>query len=81
MGVILEELTKRLEEHTYIDSKAIIAYIKKKYKVEYKASGIKDLLHRLGFVYKKPKHVPGKLDPQKQEEFVAEYEKLLETSP
>ena len=34
------------------------------------------LLHRLGFVYKKPKHVPGKADPKRQEEFVSEYRKL-----
>ena len=40
---------------------------------------MKDLLHRLDFVYKKPKHVPGKLDSHKQKEFVAEYEKLLKT--
>ena len=38
-----------------------------------------ELLHRLGFSYKKPTHVPGKLDTDKQKEFVTEYEKLLET--
>ena len=37
---------------------------------------MKDLLHRLGFVYKKPKQVPGKLDPVKQEAFVEKYESL-----
>jgi transposase len=44
--------------------------------VKYSPSGVKDLLHRLGFVYKKPKHVPGKLAPVKQAAFIAEYEKL-----
>jgi hypothetical protein len=44
--------------------------------VKYSPSGVKYLLHRLGFVYKKPKHVPGKLDPEKQAAFIAEYEKL-----
>ena len=73
------ELANHLDEKTYLDSKAIIQYIKKTYGVEYKPSGVKDLLDRLGFVYKKPKHVPGKLDPEKQKAFVAEYEKLLET--
>ena len=73
------ELAKHLDEKTYLDSKAISQYIKKTYGVEYKPSGVKDLLDRLGFVYKKPKHVPGKLDPEKQKAFVAEYEKLLET--
>jgi transposase len=74
-----EELAKHLDENTYLDSNAIRAYVKKKYKIAYSPSGMKDLLHRLGFVYKKPKHVPGKLDPEKQKEFVKEYEKLLKT--
>ena len=34
------------------------------------------LLHRLGYVYKKPKLVPGKADPQAQEAFLAEYEQI-----
>jgi len=74
-----EELAKHLDEHTYLTSNAIRSYIKKKYRVEYKPSGVKELLHRLGFSYKKPKHVPGKLDPQKQKAFVAEYEILRKT--
>ena len=74
-----EELAKHLEEHTYLDSNGIRAYIKKTYGVVYSPSGIKDLLDRLGFVYKKPKHVPGKFDPEAQKAFVADYEKLLET--
>jgi len=41
---------------------------------------MKELLHRLNFVYKKPKHVPGKLDPIKQEAFLNKYEKLLTPS-
>ena len=43
------ELAKHLEEKTYLDSKAISQYIKKTYGVEYKPSGVKDLLDRLGF--------------------------------
>jgi transposase len=75
----LAELAKHLDDNTYLDSNAIRHYIKEKYKVEYKPSGIKDLLNRLGFVYKKPKHVPGKFDSEKQKTFVAEYEQLLKT--
>lgn len=71
-----KELAQHLEENTYLDSKEIAHHIEKTYGVKYSRSGIKDLLHRLGFVYKKPKHVPGKLDPAKQEAFLAEYEKL-----
>ena len=73
------ELAQHLDEKTYLTSNAIRDYIKKTYGVEYSASGVKDLLHRLNFSYKKPKHVPGKLDPVKQKAFVAEYRKLLKT--
>jgi len=73
------ELSKHLDENTYLDSNAIRHYIEKTYGVQYSPSGVKELLHRLNFVYKKPKHVPGKLDPVKQEVFVAEYEKLRKT--
>ncbi|MCL2116993.1 MAG: IS630 family transposase [Planctomycetaceae bacterium] len=44
--------------------------------MKYSPTGVKELLHRLGLVDKKPKHVLGKLDPAKQAEFIAAYEKL-----
>jgi transposase len=74
-----QELAKHLDENTYLTSKDIRHYVKKTYKVEYSATGMKELLHRLGFVYKKPKHVPGKLDPEEQKKFIKEYEQLLKT--
>ena len=37
---------------------------------------MKDWLKRQGFVYKKPKKIPGKLDPEKQKQFLKEYEEL-----
>lgn len=45
----------------------------------YSKTGVTELLHRLHFVYKKPKHVPGKLDPVTQSVFVEEYETLRKT--
>jgi hypothetical protein len=36
------------------------------------------LLHRLGYVYKKPKLVPGKADPAAREAHLADYKKLKE---
>ena len=74
-----EELAKHLDENTYIDSGEIRRYIEKTYGVVYSPTGVKELLHRLGFRYKKPKHVPGKLDPEKQRAFLDEYVKLRET--
>jgi len=74
-----EELAKHLDETTYLSSHEIRYYIKKKYGVLYSPTGVKELLTRLGFVYKKPKHVPGKLDPKKQGAFLKEYRKLRKT--
>jgi transposase len=74
-----KELAKHLEKNTYLTSIEIRHYIKKTYHVEYSPTGVKELLHRLGFVYKKPKHVPGKLDPNEQEAFLEEYRRLRET--
>jgi transposase len=73
------EFSQHLDEKTYLVSKDIRHYIKKNYKVEYSLTGVKELLHRLGFSYKKPTHIPGKLDPAKQEAFVEEYATLLKT--
>ena len=70
------ELEGYLEEHIFTDAKSIIAHIYKQYKVCYSLSGVTDLLHRLGFSYKKPTHVPGKQDPVQQEAFLEEYEQL-----
>ncbi len=72
----MSELKRYLEDHLLPDAKSVIAYIDKQYKVCYSASGVTDLLHRLGFSYKKPKHVPGKQDPAKQHVFIEEYEHL-----
>jgi len=74
-----EELATHLDENTYLTSKEIRLYIKKKYSVGYSPAGVKDLLHRLGFSYKKPKHVPGKLDYAKQKAFLRKYWRLLKT--
>jgi transposase len=49
------------------------SYIQKKYKVSYSVIGVTKLLHRLGFSYKKPKIIPGKVDRTKQEAFLKIY--------
>ncbi len=50
--------------------------MKKPWGAAYTMSGITALLHRLGYVYKKSKAVPGKADAQAQEDFLVAYEKL-----
>ena len=51
-------------------------YVQQTWDVAYSESGIRQLLHRLGFVYKKPKLIPGKADAERQRVFIEEYRKL-----
>lgn len=54
-------------------------YIKDTFGVSYTSQGLVHLLHRIGFVYKKTKQVPGKADPEKQRAFLEEkYHKTKE---
>jgi transposase len=64
------ELKEHIIAHHYHDSKALIEYIKNTYRLDYSTTGMLDLLHRLGFIYKKPKVIPGKADAEKQQEFL-----------
>ena len=72
----MSELEGHLEEYILPDAKSVIAHIDKLYGIRYSVSGVTDLLHRLGFSYKKPTHVPGKQDPVKQQAFVRQYDRI-----
>ena len=73
------KLKRHLRKYIYPDAKSIIEYIKDTFNVTYTAKGIVPLLHRLGFVYKKTKRVPGKADPEAQEKFINEtYKEIKE---
>ena len=69
-------LSEHLQDKLYVHSKDIKAYVKATYGVEYTEEGIRGLIKKLGFVYKKTKHLPGKADVQKQKEFEKQYRKL-----
>lgn len=71
-----EQLTLHLKAHTLKTVKEVVFYTEQKYGKQYSIEGMTHLLHKLGFVYKKTKIIPGKLDVQKQEEFKIEYQKL-----
>ena len=71
----LKELKTHLIEVTYLTVAEMIVYVKKKYGKRYAVSGMTKLLHRLGFVSKKPAMSPCKVDAEKQLKFLQEYEK------
>ena len=48
------------------------SYIQETFAILYTTKGVVNLLHRLGFAYKKPKLIPGKADAEKQKAFLEE---------
>jgi transposase len=71
-----QELDTYLQEHLHITAKSVVAYVEERWDIHYSESGMTDLLHRLGYVYKKPKLVPGKADADAQKAFLEDYKKL-----
>ena len=75
-GEQLIELDVHLRRVLYLSAKQVAGHVQQTYGVRYSERGMTALLHRLGYVYKKPKLVPGKADAQAQRAFVASNEKL-----
>lgn len=72
----LTELEVYLSANTLPTAAAVMAHINKQYGLTYTQNGVVKLLHRLGFSYKKPRLIPGKVNLEKQAEFIAEYEHI-----
>lgn len=70
------QLEAYLDERVRPTAEAVCAWVKKQFGIDYSIEGMTHLLHRLGFSYKKTRHVPGKADAVKQEAFVVQYEQL-----
>jgi transposase len=75
----LKFLHTELDNNIYLTTSAIIEFVQKTFNVTYTMSGIRDLLHREGYAFKKPKLVPGDPDIDAQEDFVRCYDKFMET--
>lgn len=80
-----EEQSKRLmthlEEYTYLYVKDIVAYVEAMFKIAYTVAGMRHWLKRHNFSYKKPALVPGKADKERQQQWLAAYEKLRQSLP
>jgi transposase len=72
----LAVLDAHLQTHLYQTAKAVAGWVRDTFEVDYTESGMTALLHRLGYVYKKPKVIPGKADPEAQRAFLEQYEQL-----
>ena len=78
-----ERLSEYIKENTIRDAKEVQQYLKEKLGLEYSLSGVTNLLHHLGFVYKRVVVIPQKSNTAKaitaQLEFEKEYQKLQES--
>ena len=72
-----DQLRAELEKRIHLNTLSVIEYVNKTMGQQYSQSGMRDLLHRLGYEYKKPTLVPGNPDPESQEIFVSQYEEFM----
>lgn len=70
-----------LDINIHLTTMSIIDFVDKAFKIKYTISGMRDLLHRMGYEYKKPKLVPGNPDIDAQEEFIKHYENFMLNKP
>lgn len=73
-----DEVKEFFKMHTPQTALEAVTHIKKTYGISYSVIGVIKLMHRLGFVYKKPKLLPGKVDTTLQEEFIQLYKQTKE---
>jgi transposase len=72
----ISQLKTYLTENIILNAKQVISYVKEHFGTSYSLSGMKDLLHSLGFSYKQLTLFPSKADIEKQKQFVLEFEQL-----
>lgn len=74
----LLQFDAQLQAQPALTSRQAGDYLFNRYGLDYSDAGVTALLHRLDFVYKKVKPVPGKADEQAQQAFVEELQELLQ---
>ena len=74
-------LMLELESKVYPTTKSVIEFIKSEFGITYSIGGVTDLLHQLGFSYKKPKGVPGKANAEAQRKFINQYNAVKAHGP
>jgi len=74
-------LIQELQSSIHLTTQSVIDFVNHTFGISYTQSGMRDLLHRIGYVYKKPKLVPGNPDIEAQEIFAQQYENFMQTKP
>lgn len=74
-------LHSELDRTIHLNTRSVVDFVQSKFDIQYSTSGMRDLLHRMGYEYKKPKLVPGNPDRDAQKKFVRHYESLMRHKP
>lgn len=76
------ELAQWVEASVPRSTREVGCFIEQRFAISFASrSGLIALLHRLGFVHRKPMALSSKMDPQLQQQFIAAYESLLNQLP
>lgn len=60
-----QQLDAQVGPNIFLDVMPVILHVHEPFGVRFSRGGIRDLLHRLGFTYRKAALAPGKADPEK----------------
>jgi transposase len=71
----IKQLKQELDSQLYATAESVCEYVFKRFSIHYTPQGMVQTLRRLGYRYKKTTIVPGKLDPEKQSNFVKMYKR------
>ncbi len=73
-------IAHHLQETTYRTAKEVMDYLEREFDEKYSVSGVRELLKRLGFVYKKPQRQPAQVDAAAQRQFIKKYQQICAKS-
>lgn len=73
------ELQTELDTNIHLTTQSVVDFIKNKFNIDYSISGITTLLHRLDYIYKKPKLIPKGPSEDVQEAFIEYYKEFMRT--
>jgi transposase len=73
------ELQTELDTNIHLTTQSVVDFVKNKFNIDYSISGMTALLHKLDYVYKKPKLIPKGPSEEIQEAFIECYKEFMRT--
>ena len=73
------ELQTELDTNIHLTTQSVVDFVKNKFDINYSISGMTALLHKLDYIYKKPKLIPKGPSEEIQEAFIECYKEFMKT--